>query len=60
MFRVDTLLCHNFSNALNGLWFGIFIYLFFVVVGICLFGPCICKQPEHIDEYKFDYQQNIF
>ncbi|CAF3662702.1 unnamed protein product [Adineta steineri] len=44
LYKADTFICHQFATSINGLWFSLFIYLFFVIVGLCIFGLCIYKR----------------
>ncbi|CAF5220564.1 unnamed protein product [Rotaria magnacalcarata] len=44
IYKTDTMLCHNFASSFNGLWFGLFLYMFFITFGLCICGLCIYKR----------------
>ncbi|CAF4454717.1 unnamed protein product [Rotaria socialis] len=44
IYKTDKMLCHNFSSSFNGLWFGLFLYMFFITFGLCICGLCIYKR----------------
>ncbi|UJR32421.1 hypothetical protein I4U23_019883 [Adineta vaga] len=44
IFKADTFVCHEFATAINGLWFSLFLYMLFVVLGVCIGGLCLYKR----------------
>ncbi len=44
IFEIDQLICHQTANLINGLWLRIFLFLFVVVFGLCIFGLYIYKR----------------
>ncbi|CAF2122751.1 unnamed protein product [Rotaria magnacalcarata] len=44
IYQTDMLICHKFATAINGLWLGLSLYMFFITFGLCLCGLCIYKR----------------
>ncbi|CAF3430709.1 unnamed protein product, partial [Rotaria sp. Silwood2] len=42
--KIDKLICHQTANTINGLWLIIFLFMFALVFGICIFGIYIYKR----------------
>ncbi|CAF3698773.1 unnamed protein product [Adineta steineri] len=44
IYKADTLICHQFASSINGIWFSIFLYMFFIIFGLCICGLYIYKR----------------
>jgi hypothetical protein len=44
IYKADTLVCHKFATSINGLWFSLFVYMLFIIFGLCICGLCIYKR----------------
>ncbi|CAF1141401.1 unnamed protein product [Rotaria magnacalcarata] len=42
--KIDKLICHETANTINGLWLLIFLFMFSLVFGFCIFGIYIYKR----------------
>ncbi|CAF1620621.1 unnamed protein product [Rotaria magnacalcarata] len=46
IYKADTLVCHNLSSSLNGLWLSICFFMFLVICGFCIFGLSVYRQSN--------------
>ncbi|CAF1017951.1 unnamed protein product [Rotaria sordida] len=42
--KMDQLICHHTAKIINGVWLEIFLFMFFIVFGLYIFGIYVYKQ----------------
>ncbi|CAF1137076.1 unnamed protein product [Adineta ricciae] len=44
IYKTDIFVCHEFAATINGLWFSLFLYMLFLILGLAIGGLCVYKQ----------------